>query len=160
MGQEFLSAHRMDIVKLLGESPPTGFTFISWEPPLIVKPDPGYLHHTTPPLVMMSLWTPFEFKALNGTVRWRLPLSKVNVWSGLPSLDPPRPLVMRTRVSRGRIPITVYLMVLHEFGSPWTRSTRTVWIYGKPRCTCSTPGFRVRRSERSCITICLGYPRD
>jgi hypothetical protein len=47
-------------------------------------------------------------------------------------------------------------MCLHEFGPLWTRSTRTVWVYSKPTCTCITPVLQIRRSERSCVTICLG----
>ena len=57
----------------LSNSPPT----LSWYPPLLlltsdsstshpsvvlVKPESGYLHHDFPPLVMMSFWTPVEFR--------------------------------------------------------------------------------------------------
>ena len=46
-----------------------------------------------------------------------------------------------TGVSRGRIPITVYLMHLREFGPPWTRSTRAVWIFQNPRVLVAPRGF-------------------
>jgi hypothetical protein len=49
-----------------------------------------------------------------------------------------------------------FLIRLHEFGPLWTRSTRDVWIYSKPTCTCITPVFQIRCSEWSCVTVCLG----
>jgi hypothetical protein len=51
-------------------------------------------------------------------------------------------------------------MWLHEFGLTWTRSTRDLWIYSKPTCTCNTPVLEIRRSEWSCVTIRLGTERE
>ena len=126
----------------LSNSPPT----LSWYPPLIlfrlpsphcypsprdspttypsvvlVQPESGSLHHTT-----SSDDVPLssEDVAFNGTLT--TPSCQGGCVIGTPHpRSSPHPCNV-AGASRGRIPITVHLMRLHEFGSPWTRSTRDV----------------------------------
>ena len=60
---------------------------------------------------------------------------------GASSLDPPHQPCNEPGVSRGRIPITVYLMVLREFAPPWTRSTRDERSFQNPRVLVVPRGF-------------------
>ena len=92
---------------------------------VLVKPEPGSLHHATPSDdVPLDTWLSSEDVALNGTLTTPTCQGGCVIGTSLPRSSPHPCNVVG--VSRGRIPITVHLMRLHEFGSPWTRSTRDV----------------------------------
>ncbi len=89
---------------------------LSWYPPIS---SPGFYDSPSDPLLV-----PYPVIHLLLLRHLRLGLQVTS--RGIP----PHPCNV-AGVSRGRKPITVHLMWLHEFGSLWTRSTRALWIYSK-----------------------------
>ena len=102
----------------LSNSPPT----LSWYPPLILFRLPSPHYHQSPRDSPTTYPSAVLVKPEPGSLHHATPSDDVPLDTRRSS---PYPCNV-AGVSRGRIPITVHLMRLHEFGPPWTGSTRDV----------------------------------